>query len=105
MTTSLSPGSGVMPTSGTCCTHVPSGLPGVSPRAENCSVRKATVFVSPSEPGARPSNSSEASVSVAAINVSARMPAAISAGGAPAPGSVGSLLRRATAARGRRDEG
>ena len=65
-----------MPTSGTSCTHVPSGLPGVRPSAENCSVRNATVFVSPSEPGARPSNSSEASVSVAASSVSALIPVA-----------------------------
>ena len=67
-----------MPTSGTSCTHVPSGLPGVRPSAENCPVSQATVFSSPSVPGARPSNSSAASVSTAASSVSAPIPAAIS---------------------------
>src|SRR5687768_6009583 len=49
---------GRMPTSGTFCTHVPSGFPGSRPAALNWSVRYCTVSRSPSEPGARPCISS-----------------------------------------------
>jgi hypothetical protein len=51
----------VNPMSGTCCTNVPSGLPGARPRRVNWPTRHATVRSSPAVPGARPSLSSAAS--------------------------------------------
>src|SRR5262245_29281798 len=42
--------------------YVPSGFPGFRPSFLNSSVRYFTVFSSPGVPGARPSNSSDASV-------------------------------------------
>ena len=65
-----------MPTSGTFCTQVPSGFPGASPSVLNCSLKYSMVRVSPSDPGARPSNASDASRSTSANRVSARIPAA-----------------------------
>src|SRR5688500_17301240 len=48
-------------TSGTVCVQLPRSPPGSRPSSRNCRESHSTVFVSPGVPGARPSNSSEAS--------------------------------------------
>src|SRR6478736_8596826 len=80
----------LMPTSGTFWIKVPSGLPGWRPSCLKRSTRKATVFSSPAEPGARPSNSSAESVLV-----SARMLAAEIAGAGAARSRPGSRAANA----------
>ena len=95
-------GAPAIATSGTFCTQLPSGLPGSRPAFLNSSEMYWTLRVSPFEPGARPSNSSEAS-----FFVSARIASALTSGKSArvfwAGGAGGAVVHAAASTKGRRE--